>query len=415
MSKQRTTWGIIPFAAAVALALFLFTLPLYFTPQGSSFVYGRVFPISGVLFSISCFFLGHFSYPRIHNLKVYLSGYCTGLTGIAYFGLFVLPAPSFVPAPTPGFLLGIYCIILLNFFCIALVPPYVKYRTTRRTTLVLCAIEAVILGVIRIFVKWNIWENGTPFITTVDMVFWIGPLWFGVITTLTILLMRREFFLGGIIAGCSLLYTTAWIGHGIVTYAQYAEQLLFLGAAFFLNAGIMLHWFARMEHRIAYDPLLHIYNRDYCSRIITEQSNCNTTPPFGVAMIDIDHFKKVNDTYGHQAGDQVLQMVAQSVVREAVPEGIVCRYGGEELVVFFPQMSTKPVVETVERIRETIKKTSVQVRRRKISVTISAGVTHRTHFSQSVMDTIHTADKALYRAKNGGRNQVKSGKVPKKK
>jgi len=119
-----------------------------------------------------------------------------------------------------------------------------------------------------------------------------------------------------------------------------------------------------MEHRIAYDPLLHIYNRDYCSKIISEQSNLNLMFPLSIAMVDIDHFKNVNDTHGHQAGDQVLYTVAQTVCKEVVPNGVVCRYGGEELIIFFPQQTARQVAPLVEKMRKTIEKTATKQRKR---------------------------------------------------
>ena len=97
----------------------------------------------------------------------------------------------------------------------------------------------------------------------------------------------------------------------------------------------------------------------------------NVTPPFAVAMVDIDHFKNVNDTYGHQAGDAVLHSVAQTLLRTLSPQGTVCRYGGEELAVFFPQKKTSEVVPLMERAREEIEKSKTESGKKRISVTIS--------------------------------------------
>ena len=172
----------------------------------------------------------------------------------------------------------------------------------------------------------------------------------------------------------------------------------------------MIHWFSRMDHRVSYDPLLQIYNREYCSKIISEQSALNSAPPFTVVMVDIDHFKNVNDTYGHQAGDEVLYTIAQTVSKGVGPQGIACRYGGEELAVFFPQQTSKTVVKIMEKVRLDIEKVVTKSGNKKISVTISCGVAQRDDNQQSVEVILQAADKALYRAKKGGRNQVKSGK-----
>jgi diguanylate cyclase (GGDEF)-like protein len=136
-------------------------------------------------------------------------------------------------------------------------------------------------------------------------------------------------------------------------------------------------------------------------------------------MVDIDHFKNVNDTYGHQAGDQVLYTVAQTICREVVPDGVVCRYGGEELIIFFPRKTARQVVPLVEKMRTTIEKAKTKTARKALSVTVSCGISCREDPGQSIMDVIHAADKALYKAKEGGRNQVKTAKTatspPKKK
>jgi diguanylate cyclase (GGDEF)-like protein len=179
----------------------------------------------------------------------------------------------------------------------------------------------------------------------------------------------------------------------------------------YLTVCVIVQWFMRMDHRISYDPLLHIYNRDYCSKIISEQSSMDTSPSFAVAMVDIDHFKNVNDTYGHQAGDQVLYAVAQAIQREVVPDGTVCRYGGEEMVIFFPQMAIRDAEPIVEKVRASIEAMKVKTRNKTLAVKVSCGVSSREDVSQSVMDVIHAADKALYKAKKEGRNQVRTAKT----
>jgi diguanylate cyclase (GGDEF)-like protein len=127
-------------------------------------------------------------------------------------------------------------------------------------------------------------------------------------------------------------------------------------------------------------------------------------------MIDIDHFKNVNDTWGHQAGDTVLYNIAQTIVNTVSPAGIACRYGGEEIIVFFPGMTTKDILETAEEVRTAVEKQKIQFGKKKISVTVSCGVSCREENSQEVVEVISAADKALYKAKEEGRNQVRSGK-----
>jgi diguanylate cyclase (GGDEF)-like protein len=224
--------------------------------------------------------------------------------------------------------------------------------------------------------------------------------------------LKSEFFLGGLVSGCAFIYSLIWVLNSNVQdiFSVQYEGLLVV-APLFLIIGILVHWFSKMENRVSYDPLLQIYNRDYCSKIISEQSKINSLPPFSIAMVDIDHFKNVNDTYGHQAGDAVLYEVAQAVSRGVAQAGVVCRYGGEELVVFSPQKTMKQLAEIIENVRIDIEKIKTPSGKKKISVTISAGVSQREHSTQTIMDVIQAADKALYKAKDGGRNQIKSGKI----
>jgi diguanylate cyclase (GGDEF)-like protein len=150
-------------------------------------------------------------------------------------------------------------------------------------------------------------------------------------------------------------------------------------------------------------------------QILNERSKLNCTPPFAIAMVDIDHFKKVNDTYGHQTGDVVLHAVAQAVKHAVLPDGVLCRYGGEELVVFFSQQTAVEIRSIMEETREAVERTRIKSGKNTLSITISAGISHRASMTQSLSDVVAAADRALYKAKEGGRNQVKVAKTPEKK
>lgn len=123
-----------------------------------------------------------------------------------------------------------------------------------------------------------------------------------------------------------------------------------------------------------------------------------------VIMLDIDHFKKVNDTYGHQAGDEVLQNFAQVIKNILRPEDLLARYGGEEFVIVMQKPLGKALV-VAERIRKAVESTSVNTTAGNINITTSLGVA-----TQNDGDTPETivdrADKALYQAKHKGRNRV---------
>ncbi|MCL2719322.1 MAG: diguanylate cyclase [Lachnospiraceae bacterium] len=129
---------------------------------------------------------------------------------------------------------------------------------------------------------------------------------------------------------------------------------------------------------------------------------------FSLIMMDIDFFKKVNDTYGHPVGDEVLKIVVSRIRHVLKKDTLVARYGGEEFVITFPDINYKDVFETAERIRSHIAKSAFSVGDLKIPVTISLGAARRSEQYSSLADIINNADKALYQAKQTGRNKVVS-------
>lgn len=127
---------------------------------------------------------------------------------------------------------------------------------------------------------------------------------------------------------------------------------------------------------------------------------------FGVSlMIDIDHFKTINDTHGHLVGDKVIRRVAEALQQSVRDEDIVCRFGGEEFVVFLADYRKTRGVEMAERIRTAIANEVVRVNDIAISVTVSIGGSLKDAVTD-INDAIKEADDALYAAKASGRNQT---------
>ncbi len=143
---------------------------------------------------------------------------------------------------------------------------------------------------------------------------------------------------------------------------------------------------------------------------------------YAVAMVDVDHFKRFNDTWGHQAGDQLLRKVAATLMG-VTGGGRAFRYGGEEFAVVFPGLDTEAAVPHLERVREAIAGTGFTVRapgrprrkpatppaegrRQRVRVTVSVGVADSTTAGRSPTDVVKAADAALYRAKRAGRNRL---------
>ncbi len=132
--------------------------------------------------------------------------------------------------------------------------------------------------------------------------------------------------------------------------------------------------------------------------------------PMSIAFVDLDHFKDVNDTHGHQAGDRVLRATAQLLVQSVRETDIVGRYGGEEFVIIFPGLNQESAWHACDRVLEAIRRTTHDVGGCMITATASIGLA--THTSQisfgGVSKLVHAADMAVYSAKHNGRNRVEA-------
>jgi len=126
---------------------------------------------------------------------------------------------------------------------------------------------------------------------------------------------------------------------------------------------------------------------------------------FSVVMFDIDHFKKVNDTYGHEAGDAVLSAFAQILKKDCRTVDVVGRFGGEEFLAILTDTDSEGGVKFAQKVREHVQKARFVYKKKRITVTISAGVSQRANHL-SLEATINAADEYLYKAKNSGRNRV---------
>jgi diguanylate cyclase (GGDEF)-like protein len=133
----------------------------------------------------------------------------------------------------------------------------------------------------------------------------------------------------------------------------------------------------------------------------------------GVLMLDLDHFKKFNDTYGHDAGDTVLREAAAFLIKSVRAEDIVCRFGGEEFVVILPMADLKATQARAERIRSKICELTVLHQGQSVGlVTVSIGVAALPEHGTSPRVLLETADAALYRAKREGRDCVVVAELP---
>ncbi len=157
------------------------------------------------------------------------------------------------------------------------------------------------------------------------------------------------------------------------------------------------------------DPLTGLFNRRYLnSFLLREIDNCShKVQPLSIIMLDIDHFKRCNDTFGHDAGDAVLEEVSLFLQKHVQASEIVCRYGGEEFMVILPEGSLEYAYKVAEEIRQGVKKLAIKYQDQSIDmITISLGVAGFPEHGETGAEVIRAADVALYHAKTKGRDRV---------
>jgi diguanylate cyclase (GGDEF)-like protein len=188
-----------------------------------------------------------------------------------------------------------------------------------------------------------------------------------------------------------------------------ARPLAVLGAV--VAGSLELVWsFQEVDRRARTDALTGLYNRmhfgEQLQRTLNEADRFNQ--PVSLVLVDIDHFKKVNDTWGHEAGDAVLKHVAR-ILQEGVRAVDICvRYGGEEIAMLMAQTDSLRAVEVAERLRSRIAATVIRHAGAEIAVTASFGVATYPETVKVRDQLFPSADKALYIAKHDGRNLVRS-------
>jgi diguanylate cyclase (GGDEF)-like protein len=229
---------------------------------------------------------------------------------------------------------------------------------------------------------------------------------------------------GNSIAGSFEVYVDVTPAYAqIVTAVQYSTAVLLMvlvivfGALYYLmRQGTMqlAHVQNRLRDLAATDVLTGLYNRRHLfARIEQEFSRMERATlrrepvdSIGFIMADIDHFKAINDTYGHLAGDQILQEVAKRLKGTLRPYDVIGRFGGEEFLVMLPHSAMADAEAVAERLRQIISQAPYDVGGKAIAVTASFGVAHCQDAKDDVNAAVGRADKALYLAKEGGRNKV---------
>jgi diguanylate cyclase (GGDEF)-like protein len=171
---------------------------------------------------------------------------------------------------------------------------------------------------------------------------------------------------------------------------------------------VEIHIYEKTVKASRYDSLTKLYNRQFFDETIEREINRARRHNLDLSILffDLDDFKHINDTFGHLAGDKVLQNVAQIILSEKRSEDIAARYGGEEIVVILPETDKVNAMVLGERIRQRVASTEIKYKGHTIRLTISGGLAAYPFNASNTPDLMKCADQALYRAKGSGKNNI---------
>lgn len=171
---------------------------------------------------------------------------------------------------------------------------------------------------------------------------------------------------------------------------------------------------SQLREQAIRDALTNLFNRRYLEETLERElaRAAREGYPLCTVMMDIDHFKNVNDTYGHEAGDLVLKTLADMVTSQSRQGDFVCRYGGEEFVLVMPNINIEVAKERVNSLHRSISSLYIPFGRFNINITVSMGLSSYPLHGETKGDLLRAADRALYAAKNMGRNRVAVYRAP---
>lgn len=273
------------------------------------------------------------------------------------------------------------------------------------------------------FVAWTI----RHFMAPADVADWRSP---GAVFAIVVALVAYSATNSGLIAGAITLHLREWDTHrALGTAKESALEYGTLGlgaitalllsfspawAVMIVPALLVLHRSALMrqlEEAASTDQKTGLTNATAWTNLATAeiQRAARDGTRVGVLMIDLDHFKQVNDAHGHMVGDRVLQAVADVLSASAQRYDVVGRWGGEEFVVLCPEVSKETLRAGAERIRERVRELRVPVGGTVVEgLTVSIGIALYPEFGPELQDVLLAADDALFVAKDSGRNQVQT-------
>jgi diguanylate cyclase (GGDEF)-like protein len=177
---------------------------------------------------------------------------------------------------------------------------------------------------------------------------------------------------------------------------------------FLIGNDLESNYFEEIYRLTIVDGLTEIYNKRAFLETLEREFNRSQryNRPLSMIIFDIDHFKNVNDTYGHLTGDYVLKHMSKIIKQSVRTEEFLARYGGEEFTIIMPESTRGPAIKLGEKIRLLVESTTFHFEGKIIPITISVGVATLSNNISNPMELISLADKNLYQAKSSGRNRV---------
>lgn len=242
--------------------------------------------------------------------------------------------------------------------------------------------------------------NGKPFImNSKEVLFNKKFLKNGIHSLIGVPIYLREKFIGYIIVEHVL---NNFFGHEHIKFiSSIANQI-----AIALENNALYN---RIREIAIRDSLMGIYNRKHFFDVIETKVKENKKQYFGIVMMDLDDFKKSNDTYGHQFGDEVLRQTAKIILDNIDEKDMVARYGGEEIVIYIQDIENKEkVYEKIDNIRMNISKNIITWGENKSNITASFGISYYPTDGKDLSEVLSVADVRLYVAKRMGKNRVVS-------
>ncbi|AZG74120.1 diguanylate cyclase [Shewanella livingstonensis] len=302
-------------------------------------------------------------------------------------------------------------------------------------TIILFIASAIYLSAFFLSKKFSLKVSGTIIIYSLYLLMFYlvfsggvaqtGPLWVFIVAPVSVYVLGLRQGLINLAVFLSVVSIIMFLPQHVIEHASYTPEFKLRLILSFLTMTFLsaLYEYSRMQsyknvvalsskyQQLAMsDPLTKLANRRNASAVLQqEKSRVNrNNEPLSVLLCDLDHFKAVNDKYGHNAGDMVLMELSQIFTDHVRQQDCVARWGGEEFLFILPQTSAEQANIIAEKIRASVQQHSIIFHKHQIKITISIGIAQLSE-DQSIDELINHADKNLYQAKTLGRNRVHPG------